>query len=334
MNKWIIFTVGLLVVLGSVLQTGVLSTYSSVLKVQLELEYRDLVGGISNPNNNKPYDAITKTTKHRRMARYRDVYKYAPPSSSSSSTSNRTACGSEPDFGLYFKQPLQHRSVNSEDKTIYSLFREHHPDLGSHGTYIELGAFDGLTESNSRFFEECLGWTGLLVEGNPTKYAALLNNRPHAHRMSFAPSCTLEEEARNATIEFHAVAFTNGGLSGYANAYDKGHKLVNVSCGSLTPVLQDVFEGGHVHFFSLDVEGAEPLILKNIDFANVFIEAIMVESWNQLCPKEPAECRTREEAREIMKHAGYHLFNGIVQKSDLYIHPKSPLMNISAKYVW
>ena len=39
--------------------------------------------------------------------------------------------------------------------------------------FVELGAFDGITLSNTVMLERCFGWTGLLIEGNPTKYAEL-----------------------------------------------------------------------------------------------------------------------------------------------------------------
>ena len=57
------------------------------------------------------------------------------------------------------------------------------------GFYVELGAFDGHEESNTRFFDECLHWDGLLIEGNPEIYRKLERNRPHAHRFFGAPSC-------------------------------------------------------------------------------------------------------------------------------------------------
>ena len=55
----------------------------------------------------------------------------------------------------------------------------HHPhQLGS---FVELGANDGLYGSNSFALEACLGWrAGLLIEGQPKSYAALVRNRPNA----------------------------------------------------------------------------------------------------------------------------------------------------------
>ena len=36
------------------------------------------------------------------------------------------------------------------------------------GTFLELGAFDGWKESNTLHLETCLGWRGILVDGQPT----------------------------------------------------------------------------------------------------------------------------------------------------------------------
>ena len=58
---------------------------------------------------------------------------------------------------------------------------------------------------------------------------------------------------------------------------------VDVPCGSLTKVLLDIFPNGHVSFFSLDIEGAEPLVVGNIDFDKVFIEVMMIEIRNNFC---------------------------------------------------
>jgi Methyltransferase FkbM domain len=288
------------------------------------------VGALGTTNS---INGASLLERQKRMDRYRAVYKYVPPAVPSVSSED-TKCSTAPDFESYFALPVQERSRNNEDQAMYSLFREHHPDLGgSKGmTFIELGAFNGVQESNSRFFQECLNWTGLLIEANPFKYEELVKNRPNTHRMSFAPSCSIRKEANNATIKFVAQMGTMAGLSLHVRT--SGRNVVKVPCGSLGPVIQDIFRGGHVHFFSLDVEGAEPLVLKNIDFSKVFIEAIMVESWSRNCPQEPKECRTRSDAREVMKKAGYHLFNTVVEKSDLYLHPNSPLMNISATPVW
>jgi hypothetical protein len=107
------------------------------------------------------------------------------------------------------------------------------------------------------------------------------------------------------------------------NAYkrsDGSIKLVDVPCGSLTPALLDVFPHGHVTFFSLDVEGSEPGVVENIDFDKVFIEVMMIENRNNFCNDD---CASREKTRVRMLRAGYKLYEKLINKSDLYVHPRS-----------
>ena len=48
------------------------------------------------------------------------------------------------------------------------------------GFFIEVGGFNGWDYSNSLFYEVCLGWRGLLLEGSPHSFARLRENRPNA----------------------------------------------------------------------------------------------------------------------------------------------------------
>ena len=47
------------------------------------------------------------------------------------------------------------------------------------GTYIELGALDGVLYSNTKFFEDSLNWKGILIEPHPEKFKLLQINRPN-----------------------------------------------------------------------------------------------------------------------------------------------------------
>ena len=41
------------------------------------------------------------------------------------------------------------------------------------GTFVELGALNGLLWSNTLIFERCFGWRGLLIEASPVNYDQL-----------------------------------------------------------------------------------------------------------------------------------------------------------------
>jgi hypothetical protein len=212
----------------------------------------------------KPSTARSLITAERKA-----LYQYTPPKERFGEELSAAAqeCGTSPDFNDYFAQNLSVRSRLNEDLIIYNRFfkqrfatasDEDKMKMKSDFTYVELGGFTGRDESNSRFFDRCLGWQGLLIEPNPSAFPILVQNRPYAHRMSFAASCSIQEEAMNKTVSFLTTTrpFSNAPQLGTENAAAyKGRKAVDVPCGSLTPVLLDLFPGGHVSFFSLDVEG-------------------------------------------------------------------------------
>lgn len=294
--------------------------------------------GIGNADAPPPTDAGKNRTGAylERMALYRRRYDYrsaTPRTTTKQNFKPRNAsaiCGADPDYFMWFQRDgiADGRSVNNEDKTLYNVFFKARGPLYK-GTFVEMGAFNGIRESNSLFFEQCLGWEGVLVEGNPNQWSYLVANRPYAHRLHYAPSCNAADEASNATALFYPSAFTNAGLardgvrSDYANQQDL--QPVSVPCGTITSVLQDLLPGnGRVNIFSLDVEGAEPLVVGNaIDFEEVFIEVLMVEQHNAQCPAPPKYCESREKVRAIMKERGYTLHEKLVAKSDVYVHPLS-----------
>ena len=79
---------------------------------------------------------------------------------------------------------------------------------------------------------------------------------------------------------------TNSGLQGSAKTYDTKNWTVDVPCGPLTSVLQNVFGTIHpISFLSLDVEGAESMVLNVLDLNTVTIDVIMIEIMNTHCPK-------------------------------------------------
>jgi len=229
-------------------------------------------------------------------------------------------CGEEPNYDAFFALGGDQRSRLNEDKFIYDTFfkgRNTNSTVGSSavtGTYVEIGAFNGLHESNSHFFDKCLGWEGLLVEGNPISYQKVISNREFAHKMSFAPSC-----GKDTTIQFSRYPMTNAGLKGHAKTYDM-KPMVNVSCGPFSPVLTDVFDGRTINFFSLDVEGAEMLVLRTIDFQKIHVDVFMIEIQNNHCG---AKCEVRDLVREKMKSEGYKRYEGLVRASDVYVYANS-----------
>ena len=94
-------------------------------------------------------------------------------------------------------------------------------------------------------------------------------------------------------------------------------------CGPLTSVLKDVFGTiSPISFLSLDVEGAESMVLNVLDLNAITIDVIMIEIMNTHCPL--GNCPNTHKIREHMaKLDKYDLFSNFVKASDVYIRRSS-----------
>ena len=207
-------------------------------------------------------------------------------------------------------------SSSDEDLTVYANFFENRRG----GVYVEMGAFDGVSESNTLFFARCLGWTGVLAEASPPSFRHLVNGgaRPESERVLLAPSCASDA---GEAIDMLAVPFTSASVVSDVNVGEAGRPVARVHCGPLTPYLADLGVT-HVDFFSLDVEGAEFRVLSTLDLDRIRVDVIIAESLNRDCGKI---CPHREAVRGLLRARNYTLIEGAIPRSDLFVHPSIPV---------
>jgi len=96
-------------------------------------------------------DDAAADRKRQRHLKFIEKYNYVPPIKSFDAPHKE--CGMFPDFDDFFLLPASLHSRLLEDQIIYERFFK---DKKDPGTYVELGAFDGQTETNTRFFDICL----------------------------------------------------------------------------------------------------------------------------------------------------------------------------------
>jgi FkbM family methyltransferase len=189
-----------------------------------------------------------------------------------------------------------------------------HLARGGSGSFVELGAVDGITKSNTLLLERCFNFTGLLIEGNPNSARSLLSSGRKATR-------------RHAAVCSPAgtIPFTDqGGLvGGVPSLFTEKHKrrwahrsnfttTVNVPCAPLGQMMTEA-KLNSATFLSLDVEGAELLVLKT--FKPSRFDLIMVET-NQNEPE-----RTRQ-IHELLKSGGMQLqprLSQMIGNSDVFV---------------
>lgn len=164
-----------------------------------------------------------------------------------------------------------------QDAFVHQTF---FPDL-VHGVFLDIGAYDGLTWSNTLFFEQARGWTGLCVEASPTRFAELTRNRP-------GPNLNVALANREGMAEFLDIIDGPAMMGGLSETFDPGQRafvetliqakrLIQVPVRRLDGLLA---EHGvtHVHYCSIDTEGAERSIIESIDFSRVTIDVFSLEN--------------------------------------------------------
>lgn len=127
---------------------------------------------------------------------------------------------------------------------------------GRPGTFVELGALDGVKYSNTLALEACYNWTGLLIEANPSNYAkAQLAGR----RATLVHSAVCDGVG---TINITAKPGPASGAVEHLPWHLRSRltpqqRTVAVPCRPLAALLSDAGLAGGATFLSLDVEGAE-----------------------------------------------------------------------------
>src|SRR5277367_874876 len=98
------------------------------------------------------------------------------------------------------------------------------------GTFVDVGAYDGETFSNTLFFERHMGWNGLCIEPLPDAHAKLAATR----RARCISVCVSDFEGEAEFVESEAGA-DNKMLSGLKQAFDPRHvERLQRECSSMT----------------------------------------------------------------------------------------------------
>lgn len=120
----------------------------------------------------------------------------------------------------------------------------HAPFDLQHGTFCEVGAFDGIQSSNTLLFEELFGWQGLCLEPDPLSFFRCVDNRK-------CPCLALSASNELGPVTY----YLNEEDRGQSGLKAKGKPIRGVAV-RLDSILR-IFDLQDLTLLSIDTEGTE-----------------------------------------------------------------------------
>lgn len=194
----------------------------------------------------------------------------------------------------YNKSNYHSQSGPNQDRWLNEhVFKNKKP-----GTFLDVGAHNGVRFSNTYFYEKELGWKGICIEPHPIIFEQLIKNRDCICINGCVSS--ISGLVDFLQIDNDPIFNTEGPdmLSGILQNYEEKHKkriqvelgrdggfaqIIKVNSYLLNDILS-AHQIYHIDFFSLDTEGSELDILKSINYRMIDIDIICVE--NNYCTDE------------------------------------------------
>ncbi|MCW2953657.1 MAG: FkbM family methyltransferase [Conexibacter sp.] len=159
--------------------------------------------------------------------------------------------------------------------------------LGTDGYFVEAGANDGFTQSNTYLLERFHGWRGLLVEPTPALAAEATRERPRSQVVRCA---LVPPEQAGTTVTLHDAGLMSlvAGAHGsdeadrewVAQAFLRGerdHQTFTAPGRTLSDVVESV-RAPQIDLLSLDLEGYEPQALRGLDLGRHAPRWLLVEA--------------------------------------------------------
>jgi FkbM family methyltransferase len=191
---------------------------------------------------------------------------------------------------------------------VNNVFDYEKKGLKKNGFFIDLACADGVSINNTYFLERYLGWTGILFEPNPEYKKKILEKRKSKLITECVTDCVGEK------IRFR---IDNGMLGGIISEETDNNKrfrskqlekakVIEIYTTTLEKELDEVNAPKIIDFLSLDVEGAEWIVMRLFPFHKYKFICMAIE-------------RPNKKLDILLESKGYkqvaHLMNDV-----LYVH--------------
>jgi len=178
-----------------------------------------------------------------------------------------------------------YHSQTSQDRILNEIFFHDKRN----GVFVDIGAYDGKTISNTYFYEKNLDWTGVCVEPLPDAYKKLQKNRS-----CITVNCAVG--AKNEMISFLEIKSkifpelamlssdmryqnneTIKKIEAVLKKYEGKYSILTIPMRTINEILSEnnLF---YIDYLSIDIEGGELDVLQTLDFDKFRIRIMTVEN--------------------------------------------------------
>jgi FkbM family methyltransferase len=222
---------------------------------------------------------------------------------------------------LPFKKKLvnPYAALNELDRKI-----EKYLDYDN-GFYVELGANNGIRQSNTYYFEKKRGWSGVLIEPSPNNFLECRRNRSEKNSI-FCNACVsfdyphkyvdmsygnLMSVSTNVDLDLESVTDHLEQSRQFLKNQEATFEFGAVA-KPLSTILEEAKAPRLMDLLSLDVEGAEYEVLKGVDFERHNFKFIVIECWKT------------ERITNLLEAAGYVLEDQLSHHDYLFKLNRTP----------
>lgn len=173
------------------------------------------------------------------------------------------------------------------------------------GFFVDLASNDAVRISNTYALETQLDWNGICLEPNPVYWGGL------AYRKCEVVAAVVGNQTMEEILfTFPKAKAPKGGIVGgrFDNKEEKSDTIQRRYTVTLKEIFQRFQAPRVIDYMSLDVEGAEDLVLSSFPFSDYRFNVLTVE-------------RPSESLSDLLNHNGYSLLKTLkAGKETLWIH--------------
>ena len=203
---------------------------------------------------------------------------------------------------IYAISPNRLAIKRSKSQLFQDIFVLNYFDFKHNGTFIDIGASDGISLSNTYILEKYFNWNGVLIEPNPYWHKPLTKNRSsHICTQAIFGESGLE------------LSFINHSLPELSRIDDLANRNLSFPSKEIlnlflvnTISLNDIFKTfnlpNQIDYLSIDIEGLEFEVLETFDFEKYNIKVITCEHNDNFSKKRIINLLTSKGYAEVHKH--------------------------------